>query len=294
MIFRPVRPTLSLAATACLGVAILTPTGSATAQARGAGAGAGAFTQTRDYAMYEPAKPTPGACAPLAVISRGLGAGNSPMRSLATALSQDGWRVVVMRHPEGSRSMFEGRLVRSGRLLPKTGDETDPVSLRRRADAIDGAINMARKSCVPPFMALIGHAGGSTTTLIEGGAQPRFAVPAKDRFGAYVAISPAGGTSGVFNRDSWKTLAKPTLVVTGTRDIRVRGGWRPRTAAYEGMAPGSKRLAIVNNATHIALGGLGSPAVRLKVARIVVDFVDDARRGELKADPVAGVEFKEK
>lgn len=288
----PLPARLPLAfALACLGVSAPSLANGALAQARAPGG----FTQTREYGMYEPAKARAGGgCAPLAVISRGLGSGQSPLRSLALALSQDGWRVVVMRHPEGRRSMFEGRLVRSGRLQPKTGDESDPGSLRRRAEAIEGAIELGRKACAPPFMALIGHAVGSTTTLIEAGAQPRFAVPAKDRFGAYVALSPFGAAGGVFTKDSWKTIAKPTLVVTGTRDVRVRGGWRARTAAYEGMPPGGKRLAIVQGATHIALGGVGSPAVRLKVSKAVVDFLDDAMRGDMKADPVAGVEFKEK
>lgn len=285
------RPILALAAAAALGGA--GPTFAAGAQAQPTRSAA-QVTQTRDYAVYEAVKTSAGACAPVAVVSRGLGAGQAPMRSLATALTLDGWRVVVMRHPEAGRSVFEGRLVRSGRLQPKTGDEADPVSLRRRAEAIDGAIELARKPCDPPFMALIGHAGGATTTLIEAGAKPRFAVPAKDRFNAYVALSPSGPTGGVFTKDSWGGVTKPAMVVTGTRDVRARGGWAPRTAAYDGMSAGGKRLAIVQGATHIALGGLGSPAVRLKIAKIVVDFLDDARRGDMKADPVAGVEFKEK
>lgn len=251
-----------------------------------------AMTQTRDFSVYEPAKP--GGCAPVAVVSRGLGVGQAPMRSLAQALANDGWRVVVMRHPEGGRSVFAGRLVRSGRLTPKTGDETDPASLKRRAEAIDGAVELAKKSCAPPFMALIGHAVGSTTALIEAGAKPRFPVPAKDRFDAYVAMSPAGTGSGVFSKGSWSAIAKPTLIVTGTRDVKGRGGWRARTTAYEDMPAGGKRLAVLQGATHLALAGVGSPAVRMKVAKIVVDFLGDARRGEMKADPLAGVDYKEK
>lgn len=287
----PVRLFIAFAAAAGAGGAGPALAAGAHAQGR---VGAPQPVQTRDYTVYEAAKTAPGACAPVAIVSRGLGAGQTPMRSLATALTQDGWRVVVMRHPEAARSVFEGRLVRSGRLQPKTGDEADPVSLRRRAEAIDGAVELARKPCDPPFMALIGHAVGATTTLIEAGAKPRFPTPAKDRFDAYVALSPAGPAGGVFTKESWSAIAKPTMVVTGTRDLRARGGWRPRTAAFEGMPPGGKRLAIVQGATHIALGGIGSPAVRLKVAKIVVDFLDDVRRGDMKADPVAGVEFKEK
>lgn len=263
------------------------------AGAQAQGRAAAQATQTRDYALYEPAKAA-SACAPLAVISRGLGAGQAPMRALATALSQDGWRVIVMRHPEARRSMFAGRLVRSGRLTPKTGDETDPASLRRRAEAIDGALDLARKPCEAPFKALIGHAVGSTTTLIEAGAKSVFAVPAKNRFDAYVAISPAGSGGGLFAKGAWAAIAKPVMVVTGSRDIRGRGGWRPRTAAYDDLSPGGKRLAVIQGATHIALGGAGSPAVRAKVAKIVVDFLDDVRRADMKAEPLPGVDYKEK
>lgn len=276
------------------GLAVVTGASSAALAQPPAAAQATQVAQNRDYTMMEPGKAAGGGCAPLAVISRGLGAGQNPMRSLATALTQDGWRVVVMRHPDSGRSVFSGRLVRSGRLTPKTGDEQNPEQLRRRAEAIDGALAMAGKVCEAPFKVLIGHAVGSTTALIEAGAKPRFPEPSKDRFNAYVALSPTGPGEGVFTKESWGGLAKPILVVTGTRDLRARGGWRPRTAAYDGMPPGGKRLAIVQGATLVALGGIGSPSVRLKVAKVIVDFIDDARRGELKADPVPGVEFKEK
>jgi alpha-beta hydrolase superfamily lysophospholipase len=297
------RPHLALAAAA---LAVSTAAAQAAAQAAGAQAqprAAGPITQTRDFGVYEAGKTDAGktdagktgaaACAPVAVISRGLGVGQAPMRSLAQALSNEGWRVIVMRHPEAGRSVFSGRLVRSGRLTPKTGDEADPASLKRRAEAIDGALDLARKPCDPPFKALIGHAIGSTTALIEAGAKPRVAIPARDRFNAYVAISPSG-PGGAFSKGSWAGVSKPVLVVTGTRDLRIRGGWRPRVAAYEDMPAGGKRLAVVQGATHLALGGLGAPSVRQKVAKSIVDFLGDARMGEMKADPIPGVEFKEK
>jgi alpha-beta hydrolase superfamily lysophospholipase len=285
------RPRLALAA-AALAVSTVA------AQAAGAQAQPRADAGKTDPGKTDPGKTDPGktgaaACAPVAVISRGLGVGQAPMRSLAQALSNEGWRVIVMRHPEAGRSVFSGRLVRSGRLTPKTGDETDPASLKRRAEAIDGALDLARKPCDPPFKALIGHAVGSTTALIEAGAKPRVAIPAKDRFNAYVAISPSGA-GGAFSKGSWAGVTKPVLVVTGTRDLRIRGGWRPRVAAYEDMPAGGKRLAVVQGATHLALGGLGAPSVRQKVAKSVLDFLGDVRRGEMKADPIAGVEFKEK
>lgn len=290
-------PARLVLAAALLGLPAAALTGAAS-DARAAGAQAqsrpGApVSQTRDFGVYEPAKSDSGVCAPVAVISRGLGVGQAPMRSLAQALSHEGWRVVVMRHPEAGRSMFSGRLVRSGRLTPKTGDEADPASLKRRAQDIEGALALARKSCEPPFSALIGHAIGSSTALIEAGAKPRVAIPAKDRFDAYVAISPSG-SGGVFSKGSWSGVSKPVLVVTGTRDLRIRGGWRPRVAAYEDMPGGRKRLAIVQGATHLALGGLGSPSVRQKVAKTIVDFLGDVRKGEMKADPIPGVDFKEK
>lgn len=264
-----------------------------TASAATGGRTAPKVRQGAEFVQFDPVR-TDGACAPLAVISRGLGSGVNPMRGLATSLAQNGWRVVVMRHPEAPRSMFAGRLVRSGRLQPKTGEEQDPASLRRRASEIGEAVALGSKTCAPPFKALIGHAVGSTTTLIEAGAKPRFSVSAKDRFDAYVALSPAG-PGGAFQAGAWKNVAKPTLVVTGSRDRIGRNGWRPRTAAYDDMPPGGKRLAIVQGATHLAIGGVGSTVVRQKVARIVNEFLDQLRAGGLKTPtPIAGVEYRGK
>ena len=74
----PVRQLLALAAAATFGATGLALAAGAQAQARVAGPA----TQNRDFAVYEPAKASGGACAPVAVISRGLGVGQAPMRSL--------------------------------------------------------------------------------------------------------------------------------------------------------------------------------------------------------------------
>lgn len=248
------------------------------------------------FNVYEPAAPQAGkaaSCAPVAIISRGLGAGQNPMRSLAQSLAQQGWRVIVMRHLEGGRAMFRGRLVRAGRLQPSTGDESNAAALKNRAHELDVAIELAKKTCQPPFMALVGHAVGSTTTLIEAGAKPRFqGLAGKDRFDAYVAVSPAGA-GAVFARDAWAGISKPVLVVTGTRDRVGSSGPRARTTAFDGMPNGGKRLAIISGATHFALGGLGSVAVRAKVAGLTTEFLSQLRAGGLKPT-TTGVETRDK
>jgi predicted dienelactone hydrolase len=245
------------------------------------------------FAVYEPASSKEG-CAPLAVISRGLGAGQNPMRTLAQSLAQQGWRVIVMRHLEGGRAVFQGRLLRQGRLQPRTGDEADPAALRTRAGDVDAALELADKVCQAPFKALIGHAVGSTTALIEAGAKTRFSgLEGKNRFNAYVALSPAG-QGQIFGPGAWAGVTRPAMVITGTRDRVSGGATRARTAAFDGMPPGGKRLAIIAGATHFALGGNGSTVVRQKVGTLVSDFLSQIRAGGLKPTTTPGVEIRDK
>lgn len=229
-------------------------------------------------------------CAPTVIISRGLGARVDAMRFLSGALVAQGYRVIVMRHLESGRAVFQGRLVRAGRLRPTTGDEADLASNKERALELDAAYAFATKTCRPPLMALAGHANGAITTLIEAGAKPRFAVTGKDRFDAYVALSPPS-VGRAFAADAWSGIKKPVLFVTGTRDPGESGA---RTAAFEGAASTQKRLAVIPNATHFALGGLGASSTKRKVVELTLEFLGQVGGKAWKPSAVAGVDVRDK
>lgn len=243
--------------------------------------------------VIEPAKPPADRCAPTLIISRGLGAGENALRFLSAALAQQGWRTLVMRHLGAGRAFFQGRLVREGRLQAGARGDSDPAQMRQRLADLDAAYDYAIKGCRPPTLALGGHAAGSTTALIEAGAKPRFSAPQKKRFDAYVALSPQG-VGRVFAAGAWSAVDRPTLIVTGTRDPWEGGSWRGRTAAFESMPAGQKRLAVVPGATHFALGGLGNAATKNKVVALVSEFLGQVATKGWKASAVQGVEIREK
>jgi dienelactone hydrolase len=232
-------------------------------------------------------------CAPLAIISHGLGgslAGNAP---LAAALNRAGYRVVVPSHAESGRELLirgigggRGGIARAA---------SDPVAhLARQAD-IDAILIAEEKRCRVPFKVLAGHSMGARTVLVEAGARSTSNIAGRDRFDAYIAISPLGEGPGFFPTGAMSGIGKPVLMITGTEDRSVGGGYESRLSTYDGLPPGRKRLAVIDDATHMALGGHGDPRVAGMVGTLAVEFLDHLRPGPWRpAGRRAGVTIDEK
>lgn len=233
-----------------------------------------------------------GACPATVLISRGLGTRQAGLRYLAENLQRHGYRVVIMRHVESDRALFQGRLVRQGRVRATPG-AADPEQNRLRGLDLDAAWAFATTSCKPDFMVLAGHASGAVTTLVEAGAKPKFPAQGKDRFDAYVALSPQG-VGSVYDAGAWANIRKPVLLITGTRDSGEGGSYRARQAAFDNMPAGRKRLAVIPNATHFALGGLGSRQVKSTVDRVTGEFLTQVRQKSWKPSAVSGVVVRDK
>ena len=96
-----------------------------------------------------------------------------------------------------------------------------------------------------------GHSYGAHTTLLVNGAEPRFGESYSDpRPKAFVAISPQS-SGALLNDDSWASLKRPTLFISGDNDKTRHGeGSEERRDAYNGAAPGQKYLLWVKDAYH--------------------------------------------
>jgi hypothetical protein len=66
-------------------------------------------------------------------------------------------------------------------------------------------------------------------------------------------------------------------MITGTRDDAADGDWTTRRSAFEGLPPGSKRLAVLQGVGHIALSGR-PPEVAATIAALVAEFVSGLPR----------------
>ncbi len=216
-------------------------------------------------------------CPPLMIISHGLGGSNAGLSDLAKAAEADGYRVIVMEHTESGRKQWRNIL-----LGGKPGETAvalagDPDAHRARFLDLDAAWNHATSSCKPPFTVLAGHSMGAQTTMMEAGAEAHFGRLGQDRFDAYVALSPQG-VGLRYGPDAWRNVRKPVLMVTGTNDKSVDGDYTTRLSAFEGLPPGNKRIAIIDGASHMAIGGHGNRNIRALVPEIVMEFLDAVRQ----------------
>ncbi len=112
--------------------------------------------------------------------------------------------------------------------------------LARQAD-FDAILAAEEKRCRVPFKVLAGHSMGARAALVEAGATSTSGIAGRDRFDAYIAISPLGEGHSFFPTGAMKGIRKPVLVITGTEDRSVGGGYESRLATYEGLPPGRKR-----------------------------------------------------
>jgi len=224
-------------------------------------------------------------CPPLALLSHGAGASEDRnLPYLATALSDDGWRVIAIGHAESGSAPMRDDIRAAGFKQGLIDLVTDVHAYRARFMDIDAALAWSQAQCRAPFKALIGHSMGAITVMLAAGARHKLDVGKGDAkfaraIDAFVALSPEG-PGVVFPDDAWQPIAAPMLLVTGTRDGGLGGDYTWRIRAFEGLGPGCRALAVVDRATHMNLGGL-DPAHRVtsKVAPLVVQYLDGVRAG---------------
>lgn len=229
-------------------------------------------------------------CPPTVIMSHGFGGSQKGLAYIGEGLtskqadtdkglaSEAGtYRVLAMRHQEssGKRNFLKAVLTKD-----RTALVTNPVIHVGRELDLDAAYDFASR-CNPSDIILLGHSMGAETTIIEAGAKSsHLDIVGKDRFDAYIAISPQGvGVS--FNRGAWRHIEKPVLMVTGTEDDSRDGDFQTRLSAFAGLPSGKKRLAIIPKATHIELSGIGSDDVQRAVLEIVEEYLTQIDRDRL-------------
>lgn len=234
-------------------------------------------------------------CAPLAIISHGLGgssAGNAP---LAEALNKAGYRVVVPSHAESGPRLLMRSLGSGDRMAGIAKAASDPAAHRARMADLDAILAAEERRCPVPHKLLAGHSMGARTTLVEAGATNAAGVQGKNRFDLYIAVSAQGEGTDFFPRAAMATIRKPVLLITGTEDRSVDGGYETRLSTFESLPLGQKRMAVIDGADHMELGGKGNARVGRLVGEIAVEFARQIRPGPYQiAMRRAGVTVREK
>ncbi len=241
--------------------------------------------------IYAPASRAP--CAPTLLISHGFGGSEAGLSSLAAAAAARGWRVLAMGHRESGRDQLRAAFQQGGGLAAVDASARErPKHVARLAD-LDAAYAEALRPCRPPLLVLAGHSMGSQTVMIEAGARPLIGAMGRNRFNGYIALSPQGvGTT--YGPGAWSGVNKPVLMVTGTRDAVVGGDYTARLSAFEGLPPGNKRLAVIEGAGHLQIGGIGSSSVNSAVNALAIGFLDQLQTGAKAPLTLSGVSITDK
>lgn len=244
--------------------------------------------------IYEPARNS--VCAPLALISHGAGGSEKAMPYLGTALSKDGWRVLIRGHQESGIGPLRADIQALGFKQGSVKLVTNADAYRARFLDIDATIKWSERRCHAPHKVLLGHSMGAMTVMLDAGAQNKFGIKTAARFDAYVALSPQG-PGVVFPVGAWQSIRAPMLLITGTRDQGLDGDYQWREQAFAGLGPGCRWLAVIDDATHLDFGGLGKSdkKVETATATLAIDVLDGLR-AEHCATPrtLAGVNLQTK
>nr|WP_283949819.1 acetylhydrolase [Limobrevibacterium gyesilva] len=236
--------------------------------------------------------PTPGAPAPVAILSHGLGGSRDGLAYLGIALAQAGFVVVHLQH-HGSDS----GVLRSGagpavamalsvldvrNALDRLYDVAFALDELARQPAWRGRLDLARA-------AIAGHSFGAwTVTHMLGEALPGVALLGEGRplalpdrrLAAGIALSPVPPLL-LPARSAFARVSAPILHVTGTRDSGVVDAATPedRTIPFHTIAaPGV--LAVLAGATHASFAGepaagarWNEPTYHERTARLAVLFL---------------------
>ncbi len=235
--------------------------------------------------------PTRTACRGVALVSPGAGGSEQEYRYLGTALSSQGYLTLVVGHAESGRDALRERVQRLGLRDGLEALVTDPVAYRGRHLDLDAARTWARSRCPGGEAVLVGHSMGAATVMMAAGARHRLGIETRQRFDAYIALSPQG-TGPIFPENAWGEVRQPTLLITGTRDTGLGGAsWETRTEPFRATPAGCKWLGVIDGATHMNLAGRGESArVESLTVQTIGAFLDGVRRGDCRpAEPLEGI-----
>jgi alpha-beta hydrolase superfamily lysophospholipase len=209
-------------------------------------------------------------CPPTLILSHGLGGDERALPWADAAAAAAGFRVLVMEHRESGPQVFRSLRAQGG----ADGVLVSPEVWEGRAGDLAAAVAFASRDCRPRPLVLGGHSMGAALTMAEAGARARFPYRGQDRFDAYVAVSPQGRSWAFGGAAPWAGVDKPVLMLTGTRDDGFDGtDWTARLAAFEGLPPGRKRLAVIAGANHFNLGGLGNRGAQRLAGQVTAEFL---------------------
>ncbi|WP_295207549.1 alpha/beta hydrolase [uncultured Brevundimonas sp.] len=196
------------------------------------------------------------------VFSHGYNGSPTAYARILSAWAAHGFTVIAplhvdsLRHPEHEK--YDNRAAFSTRLID-----------------LGVARGIAAHAHSDKPLIVAGHSFGSLMSVIEGGAVTAAGPAGDPAVKGVIAFSSAGSIPGLVTSDSYRTLDRPLLVITGDQDL-VPGfvsDWRDHRAPFDNSPAGDKTLMIFAGADH-QLPGTAQGEQFDQIIRATEDFLD--------------------
>ncbi|MFN8609204.1 MAG: hypothetical protein U0931_16830 [Vulcanimicrobiota bacterium] len=183
--------------------------------------------------------------------SVGFGGSRSGYAYLGRAWSQLGFQVAVLEHIGSNAEVLKGLQrpgMRNAELAEVVGEK-----VREPQELADRPLDLAyaRRVLCPDrhWAGVAGHSFGSYTAL---------AGLSLDHWDGLVLMSPQP-PGDRHSRAELARVSQPCLVLTGTRDSGMPAGvtYEQRLQTYQALPAGTRRLALLEGADHMAFAGIG-------------------------------------
>lgn len=220
---------------------------------------------------------------PVIVWSHGAYGSKDVYAPLVQHWASHGYVVIQATHSDSLKLGFKGGLERLFRHFADRPQDVrflldSLVTLRGRLQGFEGSLDAGR-------IGVGGHSFGAHTSQLIGGAttvdaRGTRASHADSRVKAVLLVSPQG-RGGELDKQSFETLDRPTMVVTGTLD----GGrkQRPYTWRLEPFTfapPGAKTVVLIEGARH-SFGGITGQRATRRTGPAVKEHVDAVKATSL-------------
>ncbi len=207
--------------------------------------------------------PTKEGTYPIVIWSHGAMGSKDAYKPLVSHWASHGYVCIQPTHGDSLRLIGFKGLKDMNNVWNKWQSRTlDVKHILDNLDAIEAKIPKLRGLMDRKNIGMGGHSFGAHTSQLIGGV--RMKNPVNNQMLAFsdprpkclLLVSPQG-TGGGFVRESWKTLTRPSMVITGTKDKSPRTGksYKWRREVYDYTPPGAKYLLMIDGAYH-GFGGI--------------------------------------
>jgi predicted dienelactone hydrolase len=207
---------------------------------------------------------------PLVVFSHGAGGSRAAFPELTTHWASHGYVVVVPTHADSVALRALRQNARRAFDVDQLDRLADVVlvvdSLEQIEKKMDGFHGRRAMRIDRDRIGIAGHSAGALTAQMAVGVKVRLSRGSGEselksvgdpRFKAAIVISGQGTINRMLTRDSWNELARPFLVITGSKDVVPISRETPesRQEPFLLARPGQKFLLFIEGATHSSYAG---------------------------------------